>query len=110
MTTLADLARHWARQTQKGKGIRIEGAGLDLLNAIGVGEMIQAKAAEEQRLLCGQRLMNSTAGENTDSPTIESATEASALRSFKSSGTTKQPDAIASARRAQRTSSRRKTN
>ncbi|WP_158014139.1 hypothetical protein [Sphingomonas sanxanigenens] len=110
MATLIDLARHWARQTQKGKGIRIEGADLDLLNAIGVGEMIQVKAAEEQRELCGQRLMNSTAGGNTGSPTIDGGTDPSARRSSRSSGTTKPLGVTASARRAQRTSNRRKTS
>lgn len=46
---LADIARHSARQAQKGKGIRFEARAMDLLNAIGVGELILAKAAEAQR-------------------------------------------------------------
>lgn len=48
MASLTDLARHWSRQTDKGKGIRIEADALDVLNAHGVGEMLQKLAAEEQ--------------------------------------------------------------
>jgi hypothetical protein len=56
MKTLPDIARHWARQSASGKGIRLEAADLDRLNAIGIGEFIVKAAAEEQRKLAEQRL------------------------------------------------------
>ncbi|WP_174285508.1 hypothetical protein [Sphingomonas bacterium] len=63
MGNIVDLARHWSRQSDKGKGIRIEADALDVLNAIGVGELILTKAAEQQREACSQRLTISTPGE-----------------------------------------------
>lgn len=44
MGEITDIARHWSRQTDRGKGIRLEAEMLDLLNAIGVGELIRAAA------------------------------------------------------------------
>lgn len=55
MSDLARIARHWMRQTEIGRGIRLEAADLDLLNAIGVGELIAAKAAEEMREAAKER-------------------------------------------------------
>jgi len=49
MISILDVSRHWARQSDKGKGIRLEADAVDLLNAIGVGELIMAKAAADQR-------------------------------------------------------------
>lgn len=45
-TNLIDLARHWLNQTAKGKGLRLGPEELDLLNSIGVGEIIASKVAE----------------------------------------------------------------
>ena len=53
---LARLTRNWMRQTQLGKGLRLNAEYLDLLNAIGVGELITAKAAEVQRRECQVRI------------------------------------------------------
>jgi hypothetical protein len=53
---LARLTRNWMRQTQLGKGLRLDAENLDLLNAIGVGELIAAKAAEFQRRECQVRV------------------------------------------------------
>ena len=39
---IADLARRWSRAVQRGRGIRIEAADLDLLTDIGVNDIIQA--------------------------------------------------------------------
>ena len=108
MTNIADLARHWTRQTEKGKGIRIEASALDVLNAIGVGELILSKAAEAQRNACHQRIKGSTPAANTASPTIDEETERSAARTSRSFGMTGTQDATAAAARAQRTSNRRK--
>ena len=110
MASLSDLARHWSRQTEKGRGIRIEAEALDVLNAIGVGELIQLRAAEAQRVACNQRIQSSTPEANTGSPGIDAETEAFVPRSFRSSGTMKGQDVTASAARAQRTSNRRRTS
>lgn len=108
MAGLSDLARHWSRQTEKGKGIRIAAAEMDILNAIGVGELILLKVAEEQRQACNQRIQGSTPAASTDLSTTENKTEAFEPRSSRSSGMTTPLDVCASARRAQRTSNRRK--
>jgi hypothetical protein len=110
MTSLGDIARHWSRQTEKGKGIRFEADAMDVLNAIGVGELITMKAAEAQREACRTRMRGSTPAANTDSPTIASETEAFVPRSSRSSGMTRTQGVSASAARAQRTSNRRRTN
>ncbi|QEH81032.1 hypothetical protein EIK56_24240 [Sphingomonas sp. C8-2] len=110
MTSLGDLARHWSRQTEKGKGIRIEADALDVLNAIGVGELIQMKAAEAQREACKTRMKGSTSEGATGSAMIERPMEAFVPRISRSSGMMRQQDVTASAARAQRTSNRRKTN
>lgn len=44
MTDLPEIARHWSRQTDKAKGIRLDAAAMDMLNAIGVGELIREHA------------------------------------------------------------------
>ena len=53
---LARLARKWMRQTQQGKGLRLDPQELDLLNAVGLGELLAAKAAELQRHECEARI------------------------------------------------------
>src|SRR5262245_32393449 len=53
---LARLTRNWMHQTQLGKGLRLNAEYLDLLNAIGVGELIARKAAEVQRRECQVRV------------------------------------------------------
>jgi hypothetical protein len=110
MTNITDLARHWTRQSDKGKGIRIEADALDVLNAIGVGELIMAKAAEHQREKCSSRIQSSTRAANTASPMTADGTVLSDRPSSRSSGTTSQQDVTAAARRAQRTSNRRRTS
>ena len=55
MTSLTKLSRHWSRQTEKRRGIRLEAAAMDILNAIGVGELVHLAAAEEQRKECEKR-------------------------------------------------------
>lgn len=79
MTTVVDVARHWARQSAKGKGIRLEAASVDLLNTIGVGDLISAKAAELQRLQSEERVGaaaernadNQSARRHPTPPTVE---------------------------------------
>ncbi len=110
MASIADLARHWTRQTDKGTGIRIEAEAMDVLNAIGVGELIMMKAAETQRDACNQRIKSSTRAANTDSPMTESEMEASEPRISRLSGTMPPRDVTAAARRAQRASNRPRRN
>ena len=108
MSSLSDVARHWSRATENGKGIGLKADVLDALNAIGVGELIQMKAAEEQREACAARIRNSTVGANTGSHGISSGTEASDPPSSRSFGTTKRQDVTVAAQRARRASNRRK--
>jgi hypothetical protein len=44
------------RQADNGKGVRLEATDIDLLNAIGVGALLQELAAEEQRELACARI------------------------------------------------------
>lgn len=46
---LSHLARHWMRQAELDRGIRIEAGDLALLNAIGIGELLASAAAAAQR-------------------------------------------------------------
>jgi hypothetical protein len=110
MNSISDLSRHWQRQTEKGKGMRIEAGALDLLNARGIGKIILQMAAEEQMEKCSNRIKNSTPAANTDSRTTGSSTDRLDLPSSRSSGTTPARDVTAAAARAQRTSSRRKAS
>jgi len=100
--SISDLARHWSRKSEAGKGLRIEAGDLDQLNAIGMGELLQAAAAEEQRKICERRINPSTRGENTSLSTISELMGASGLPTFRSAGTTTLPDVSEAAARAQR--------
>lgn len=107
MAALPDLLRHWARQSQIGKGIRLDAEQLDLLNAIGVGELIAVESARMQREQCSKRMMRSIPEENIGSHGIDEETEASERRSSRSSGTTTPQDVTAAAARAKRRCDRR---
>lgn len=100
MTNLADLARHWINQTGKGKGVRLSSEELDLLNAIGVGEIIAGKAAEHQRAQCLQRTTRSIPVDHTASNGTSDAMEVSEPHSSRSFGMTPQPGATEAALRA----------
>src|SRR5690606_25281316 len=82
---------------------------LDLLNAIGVGEFLSAKAAESRREQCRLRAMRSIPGANTGSSGTEDETEPCARRSSRSPGTTPPQDVTEAGRRARRTLRKRKT-
>lgn len=100
MTDLTDLARHWLNQTAKGKGLRLDSDQLDLLNSLGIGEIIAAEAAKTLRAQCRTRTLRSIPGGNTASNGIVEGMEASEPPSSKSSGMTMPPDAIGAAARA----------
>lgn len=90
--TISQLARHWSKQTDNGKGIRLEAADVDLLNASGVGALIQKLASEEQCELSRDRI-STRARPKQDGPA------AAPVVTFRTST----PDEIAhAARRAQR--------
>ena len=101
MSALANLARHSINQTAKGKGLRLDSQDLDLLNAIGVGELIANSAAQAQRDQCLKRTTRSTAAGDTASNGTASVTDRSEHRSSRSSGPTPRPDVIEAGRRAQ---------
>ncbi len=109
MTDIADLARHWMRQSQLGKGLRLDPTQVDALNALGVGELILAAVARVQREQCLRRTMTSIQGAGIGSLGIESGMEASEAHSFKSSGMTRPENETANCRPAHRRSKQRKT-
>ncbi|VXD07749.1 hypothetical protein SPHINGOT1_80209 [Sphingomonas sp. T1] len=49
LRSIVALSRRWASAGVRGKGIRLADHELDLLNAIGAGEMLMSAAAEEQK-------------------------------------------------------------
>ena len=66
---IADLARRWSRAIQRGRGIRIEAADLDLLTDIGVNDIIQAAAAEKLKERAKWRADQRSADSMTAMPT-----------------------------------------
>lgn len=69
MDDLTGLARQWSKQTAAGRGIRLSAAQVDLLNALGAGELIAREAAKAQRELSERRrdLARPSAGDNSRS-------------------------------------------
>lgn len=55
MTSLPELARKWIRKSEIGKGFMLSPAEQDLLNSLGIGQIIANAAAEYQREQCRQR-------------------------------------------------------
>ena len=81
MTTLTKISRHWSRQTEKRRGIRLEAAAMDILNAIGVGELIHLAAAEGQREECEKRSSQSQSIAGTTSASMLPVRGAPTLKS-----------------------------
>ncbi|KZY22154.1 hypothetical protein A3727_22170 [Erythrobacter sp. HI0038] len=100
--SLGEIARKWSRNSEKGKGLRLDPVALDRLNEIGVGELIQAEAARQQRLECAKRISPSTNGETTNSSTIGRTTAHSEPPTSRSSGMTQTQDVSEASRRARR--------
>ena len=96
---LPDLARRWSRALERGRGIRIEAADLDLLAAIGVNTLIQTAAAEilkeHAKWRDGQRRVGSTRAAISSSTLTGGPTEVFEPASSRSSGTTQSEDAHA---------------
>ena len=53
---LVQLAFEWMRRTEQGKGIRLVAEEVDLLNVIGVGDLIAKAAADYQRQVAIERI------------------------------------------------------
>ncbi|MGA1800164.1 AlpA family transcriptional regulator [Sphingomonas sp. 4RDLI-65] len=49
LRSIVDLSRRWTSAGVKGKGIRLEGHEIDLLNAVGLGDILMSAAAVEQK-------------------------------------------------------------
>ncbi|WP_242154048.1 hypothetical protein [Sphingomonas sp. BAUL-RG-20F-R05-02] len=96
---LPDLARRWSRAIERGRGIRIEAADLDLLTGIGVNELIQTASAEtlkeRAKWRADQRNAGSTSAENTGSTGTSGPTVVYDPPSSRSSGTTENEGALA---------------
>ena len=89
MNDIVDLSRRFMRKTQIGKGMQLRPDDIDLLNAIGVGQMIAEAAAEAQRKQCQER----DAHRRSTSVDRIPFTSVTGGKTSKSSGTTPQPDA-----------------
>jgi len=71
MNDISMLARRWLRQAELGRGIRLSAEETDLLNAIGIGELLTAEAAKTMRAQCAYsdeagHLFRAEAGHRTD--------------------------------------------
>jgi hypothetical protein len=100
MSDISHLARRWMRQAELGRGIRLSADEHDLLNAIGLGEIIAAEAAKLQRTKCLHRSTRLTRGENTPSAMSAGETEPSGTLSSTFSGMTNGPSVERVAARA----------
>lgn len=47
--SLPDIARKWAKASDRGKGIRLSAEEVDILNAAGVGLLLATSAGTQQR-------------------------------------------------------------
>jgi hypothetical protein len=64
MKSLPDIARHFSACIERGKGIRLEAADLDILASIGVNELVQRAAAEYLRDQSRERIAKRQGGGN----------------------------------------------
>ena len=110
ISELSQLAVSWMKKSSGGKGLRLTPAQLDLLNAIGVGELVAFAAAEAISKQCLNKRHLATSEADISLSRTSDATELSARRFTKSSGTTNSPDEIAAAQRARLRVSRPKRN
>jgi hypothetical protein len=108
MTDLAVLARHWMRQTETDRGIRLDASDLALLNAIGVGQLILDETGRMQREQCLRRTIAPTSVANTGLVGMSDETVQSERHFGQSIGTTNQREGIDPSQRARRRSSPQK--
>src|SRR3990167_1531625 len=99
MTALPDIARHWLSQTEKGKGIRLDADAMDILNAIGFGELLATEAAKYQREQCRNRSARNRSFRGESSGSTRAPAEA-----MKSSGMTRIESGKEALARARQTS------
>ena len=100
MSELSQLAIVWLKKSGGGNGLRLTSDQLDLLNEIGVGELVASAAARAVSKQGQSKRSLSTREDDPSSFRTDGATAPSAHRSTKSYGTTNRPDEIAAARRA----------
>jgi hypothetical protein len=101
MTELSVLARRWMRQTELGRGIKLNAKEHQMLNAeLGVGEILAAAAAKSQRYQCKPNPQNSIPEGDIGLIKTASAMARFGLRSTKSSGMTKLSGGTAAVRQA----------
>ena len=53
---ISELMRHWMRQSELGRGIRLEASDLDLLNSIGFAEQLAFEAAKAAKVKAHERM------------------------------------------------------
>lgn len=109
MTSIIELNRHFMRQAELGKGLRLTAQELDLLIAIGVGELLASKAADSQREQCQKRMMRSIPAGDTGSNGTKEPMEPSGPLTSRSSGTMQTPGETGAEARARRRSGPRRT-
>jgi len=102
MTDLSKLARRWMRQSEMGRGIKLSAADHDLLNAIGVGELLAAEAARLMREQSQQRAHRIMPAEESPSNDSTGKTTPANIPSSRLSGKRHHHDADAAAARVRR--------
>lgn len=111
LKSLPALARQWSTAIERGKGVRLNAADLELLTLVGVYDLLQAAAAQylKETTLCRKTGDQSpyTSGENTGSTGTARETEPSAPGSPRYFGTTIVGDASALLAHAQAMSVKR---
>jgi len=110
MSDLSALLRHWLRQTELGRGVRLSSDELDLLNSIGVAELLAVKTTEALRNRCQQKTSRSIPVGDTGLNTTVEPMDHFEPRTSRLSGTTETPGETGAAQRARRRSAPQKTH
>lgn len=103
MSSLPKIAGKWFRKTDIHKGIQLNPEEMDILNSIGVGQLIAEKLAEHQRALCLKRNAESQSINGGLSVSIDGQT----VKTSKSPGMTQRPGGSEALARVQRMLSER---
>ena len=103
--SIVKLAGKMTRAAERGKGVRVESADLDLLGSLGLFDIINRAVADylKEQTQCRDALRRSTKEGNTGSPMTNAQTEPFGAPIYTSGGTTPERDASAARRRLQAT-------
>lgn len=101
--SIVKLAGKMTRAAERGKGVRVESADLDLLGSLGLFDIINRAVADylKEQTQCRDARRRSTSAGNTGSHTTSGQTEPFGPLTSISGGTMQQRDASAARRRVQ---------